>query len=213
MVCGVPRMCIRMIGTFRLAAPKNTSGSSRPAETSLIQSAPASSAAAATGQRVVSTERAIDVLRRIARIAGMMRSICSSAATRNAPGRVDSPPMSSISAPAAAISIAASAADSGSVKRPPSLKLSGVIFTTPITSGRRLASRSQESNSDGFKVRAPNDRHKKDGPGNYKECSLRRNAGDDGGDHLRGHLGEPAQIDGKPGMLRAAAPSDVYLSG
>src|SRR4029077_1649011 len=52
------------------------------------------------------------------------------------PGRVDSPPMSSNSAPARSISKACSIALCGSRNLPPSEKLSGVTFKTPISKVR-----------------------------------------------------------------------------
>ena len=52
------------------------------------------------------------------------------------PGRVDSPPTSRRSAPAATSARPWATAASGSRKRPPSEKESGVTFTTPMTAGR-----------------------------------------------------------------------------
>ena len=56
---------------------------------------------------------------------------------RVAPGRVDSPPTSTMSAPAAASANPRSIAASRSSQRPPSLNESGVTLSTPITTGRR----------------------------------------------------------------------------
>ena len=57
-------------------------------------------------------------------------------AMRAAPGRVDSPPISSRSAPSAIIRLAWVRAASRSANWPPSEKLSGVTLRIPITSGR-----------------------------------------------------------------------------
>ena len=56
--------------------------------------------------------------------------------TGSAPGRVDSPPMSTRAAPSASSRRAVSTATPGSTLSPPSEKLSGVTLTTPITDGR-----------------------------------------------------------------------------
>ena len=73
---------------------------SRSPETSLIISAPASMAARATSARRVSIEINPDGLASLSpRITGTTRSISSSGKTGSAPGRVDSPPMSSHFAP------------------------------------------------------------------------------------------------------------------
>src|SRR5260364_253996 len=66
--------------------------------TSLIKSAPASSAARMTSGLYVSTERGMPRLRST-RTAGITRPISSGADTGIAPGRVDSPPISIKSAP------------------------------------------------------------------------------------------------------------------
>jgi hypothetical protein len=57
-------------------------------------------------------------------------------ATGSDPGLVDSPPTSTSAAPSASIARATSAASRAEPNRPPSEKLSGVTFTTPITAGR-----------------------------------------------------------------------------
>src|SRR5207302_5389330 len=56
--------------------------------------------------------------------------------TGNDPGRVDSPPTSSRSAPCATRARPWATAASGSKKRPPSEKLSGVTLTMPMKIGR-----------------------------------------------------------------------------
>ena len=67
-----------------------------------------------------------------ASMTGRIRACSSAAATGVAPGRVDSPPTSMISAPSATIRRAWSSACSGSANSPPSEKLSGVTLTMPI---------------------------------------------------------------------------------
>ena len=56
------------------------------------------------------------------------------------PGRVDSPPTSTMSAPAAAMARPCAIASSSAAKSPPSEKLSGVTLRTPIRRGRSSAS-------------------------------------------------------------------------
>ena len=94
--------------------------------------APPSRAAAATDARVVSMDSTapagISAL-----TAPVMRASSSSSDTRLAPGRVDSAPMSMMSAPAAIISRPCCAALAGSNHRPPSEDESSVILSTPIT--------------------------------------------------------------------------------
>src|SRR5262249_9198602 len=59
--------------------------------------------------------------------------------TGEAPGRVDSPPTSRMSAPSPAILLAWATAASESKKRPPSLNESGVTLSTPRIAGRARA--------------------------------------------------------------------------
>ena len=67
---------------------------------------------------------------------GTTRRSSSSSETSAAPGRVDSPPTSTIVAPSASIRRPVAAASAGDAYAPPSEKLSGVTFTIPITAGR-----------------------------------------------------------------------------
>ena len=67
---------------------------------------------------------------------GSTRRNSSSADTLAEPGRVDSPPMSTIAAPSSTMRRAAAAETSGSRWTPPSENESGVTLTTPITDGR-----------------------------------------------------------------------------
>src|SRR6478752_1771773 len=130
---------------MRLAATHGTmSGSARPPETSLTMEAPASTAARATEARIVSTETTAPSA---ARAVTTGRS-SSSTDGRSAPGRVDSPPTSTMSAPAASTSRPCAMAASCSNHSPPSEKESGVTLTTPMTivrsrtPSREVASRS-----------------------------------------------------------------------
>ncbi len=138
-------MCIRISGTFAFAATSARRGSFRSAVTSFKISAPAASAARATADLLVSTEIGIRISRRRPSITGRIR--CSSSSTEIAadPGRVDSPPTSMMSAPAASIAMPRATAASRSRKLPPSEKLSGVTFSTPITSVARARAQSCET--------------------------------------------------------------------
>ena len=110
-----------------------SSGSPRSAVTSLTSSAPSSSARRATSLFAVSIDTGTPSSRSST---GTTRRSSSSSGTPSDPGRVDSPPMSTIAAPSAIIRRAAAAATSGSRWSPPSEKLSGVTLTIPITAGR-----------------------------------------------------------------------------
>ena len=122
-------------GTPAAAIVLAIAGSASPPLTSLTIRAPASSAASATAALDVSTLTATP-LPTSARIAGTTRRVSSSASTRSAPGRVDSPPTSTMSAPAAHIASPCPTAASKSAYRPPSLNESGVTLSTPITTHR-----------------------------------------------------------------------------
>ncbi len=97
--------------------------------------APASSAAAATSERIVSTDTGTPSAAS-ARITGTTLPSSSATSGRVAPGRVDSPPMSSRSAPSSRSDMAWATARSVVSYFPPSEKESGVTLTTPITTGR-----------------------------------------------------------------------------
>src|SRR5690348_11430952 len=111
------------------------SGSARPPLTSLTRLAPASSAAAATSARMVSTLTGTPSLASPV-ITGMTRRNSSSADIRWAPGRVDSPPTSTMSAPCAVSCRPRPIAASAPNHSPPSENESGVTFTTPMTRHR-----------------------------------------------------------------------------
>jgi len=105
-------------------------------ETSLMISAPALIAAPAISALRVSMEMGIFSIPRSPSNTGKMRASSVSADVPVDPGRVDSPPTSSRSAPSRSIAKACSTASWGSRNLPPSEKLSGVTFRTPITSVR-----------------------------------------------------------------------------
>ncbi|CAB4710326.1 unannotated protein [freshwater metagenome] len=71
-------------------------------------------------------------------ITGKTRDCSSSAETRAAPGRVDSPPISMMSTPSEIICNARLTANSVLLKRPPSAKESGVTLRIPMTIIRSL---------------------------------------------------------------------------
>src|ERR1035438_7377078 len=99
--------------------------------------APACNAARATAGFVVSTESGILTRDPSCSTTGITRCHSSVSPTGSAPGRVDSPPMSRISAPCATSSSACSTAFAGLKNFPPSEKESGVTLTTPMTSAGR----------------------------------------------------------------------------
>ena len=67
---------------------------------------------------------------------GATRRSSGFASTGSAPGRVDSPPMSKIAAPASARCLQCATAAPGSSASPASEKLSGVTLTMPMSRGR-----------------------------------------------------------------------------
>ncbi len=99
MVFGVPSMCIKTTGTPYSEATVARSASSRKAPTSLMIEAPASRARRATAALVVSMDIGIEIRLARASITGTTRRISSSTDTESENGRVDSPPISMISAP------------------------------------------------------------------------------------------------------------------
>ena len=109
-------------------------GSPRSAVTSLTSSAPSSRARRATSAFAVSIESGTSPPSRSS--TGTTRRSSSSQETPCEPGRVDSPPTSTIAAPSSTIRRAEAAAVSGSRLTPPSKNESGVTLTMPITEGR-----------------------------------------------------------------------------
>ena len=96
MVVGVPWRCMATHPTRCRAATGHSE-----ADTSLISEAPAPTAASATSSLVVSMETL--TWPASASITGITRRSSSSTGTGSAPGRVDSPPTSTISAPSSII--------------------------------------------------------------------------------------------------------------
>ena len=105
------------------------------AETSLMMCAPSWAARRITSALRVSIERRARLCLARACRTGNTRRHSSSRSTASEPGRVDSPPMSRMSAPSASSRSACSIAASAARKRPPSEKLSGVTLTMPMISG------------------------------------------------------------------------------
>ena len=125
-------MCISTMATFRFAASGNIFSSPRPAVTSLIMDAPASSATAATSDFEVSIEIGTSILARNSSTTGITRFNSSFSDTGSAPGRVDSPPTSIMSAPSCAIRIPRATAASVPKNSPASENESGVMLSTPM---------------------------------------------------------------------------------
>ena len=150
-------MCISTTGHPRWASSGSMPGSAAPPLTSFTSVAPASSAAAATSARDVSTEMgtcAVVSRRRSSATSGTTRRISSSAETGAAPGAVLAPPMSSTSAPSRASRSACAAAAGSAPSSPPSEKESGVALRMPIT---RVRSRQRQAplGSGVVRTRAP----------------------------------------------------------
>ena len=135
MLCGSPCICMRQAATLP-AATTSSAPVARSALTSLIMTAPACIAASITSGFEVSTEMGISLLAR-ACTTGITRRNSSAALTESLPGRVDSPPISSIPAPSSIKRAAWQIALSVKAYSPPSEKESGVTLTTPMMMGRR----------------------------------------------------------------------------
>ena len=139
MARGSPWACMSTTGSPLSAATRKARGSCPSAATSLMMRAPASAARRMTSALRVSMEMGTPTCLARAATTGMTRRTSSSAATGSAPGRVDSPPMSRISAPSASSCRLCATAAPGSSHRPPSEKLSGVTLTIPMRRGRSMA--------------------------------------------------------------------------
>ena len=113
------------------------SGSPSSPVTSLMISAPSSTARAATTAFDVSIDTGRPDSPTSRRTTSATRRSSSAAETGSENGLVLSPPTSSRSAPASVSARPWATAASTSACRPPSEKLSGVTLTIPITSGRR----------------------------------------------------------------------------
>src|SRR4249919_2159834 len=126
-------MCIRQRKAPESATTPASPGSPRRAVTSLTSSAPRARARRATSDFEVSIETGTSPASPSS--TGTTRRSSSSASTPSDPGRVDSPPTSTIAAPSAAMRRAEAIASAGSRLTPPSENESGVTLTTPITLG------------------------------------------------------------------------------
>ena len=96
-----PRQCMATYGTRSARRSRASAGRPVRPETSLTSIAPASTAASAVSARMVSM-LTLTPAATSARTTGRTRACSSSTGTRSAPGRVDSPPTSTMSAPSAA---------------------------------------------------------------------------------------------------------------
>ena len=133
-------MCIRHTGQPDSATTSTIASSKRRALTSLMIVAPAASARRATSAFIVSTEMGTPTLPASASITGSTRRSSSSAGTVSEPGRVDSPPMSTMEAPSRTSVRACSSAASAARNLPPSENESGVTLTTPMMAGNGRSS-------------------------------------------------------------------------
>ena len=112
-------MCMRIRPAPEEATSSPTRGSFCSEVTSLIRAAPRSSAASATSALDVSTEIGNGQLCRSASSTGTSRLSSSPESMPREPGRVDSAPMSRMSAPSATIFSARATAMEGSGNRLP----------------------------------------------------------------------------------------------
>ena len=140
MVPGSPRICIRQIGR-PVAAAAATAPVRPSARTSFSRPAPRAAAAVISSGELVSTDTITSSSAAMRSNSGSTLSISSATETGAAPGRVDSPPISRIAAPAPTISRARAMARSRSSRRdwyrlPPSANESGVVLMTPMMAGR-----------------------------------------------------------------------------
>ena len=102
-----------------------------------MSAAPAASARRATSAFVVSTEIGTPTRPASASTTGQdAAQLLVAPSTGSAPGRVDSPPMSTIAAPSRTRVRPCASASSAAKKRPPSENESGVTLTTPMMHGK-----------------------------------------------------------------------------
>ncbi|MNI61424.1 hypothetical protein D3C73_1166950 [compost metagenome] len=132
---GSPCMCISTTGTPVSAAASNAPSWRRP-KMSLIIPAPAATAARITSGLKVSMLIGTAVRAASCSMTGTTRRSSSSIDTGAAPGRVDSPPMSSRSAPSSTSFRPCATAASVVSWAPPSENESGVTLTIPMTRAR-----------------------------------------------------------------------------
>src|SRR5690554_1122902 len=136
-----PRQCIATKSTSRSATVRAMFGSASPPETSLMISTSSSAVAAAVAAFMVSTETRMP-RPTSSRTTGRMRRCSSPPPPGPPPGWAAPPPTSMMSAPAATSSTAWAIAASVRAKSPPSLKESGVTFSTPMMRGESAMSAS-----------------------------------------------------------------------
>ena len=134
MVFGCPCICIRHTGSPVSAAACSAPGSVSE-RISLMICAPALADWRITSALEVSTEIHTSKRWAMASTTGITRASSSSTLTSAAPGRVDSPPISMMVAPALIIRLACFTASISELWAPPSEKESGVTFRIPITWG------------------------------------------------------------------------------
>src|SRR5450759_2524487 len=127
-----PRECITTYGTPAVATSGAIAGSTTPPLTSFTIRAPTASAASATAARVVSMLTTAPAPAS-ARTTGSTRRRSSVSSTRAAPGRVDSPPTSTMSAPAASIARPWRTPGAVSWYVSPPENERGVTWSTPTT--------------------------------------------------------------------------------
>src|SRR4051794_29876046 len=133
------RLCIRITAQWRAANSVAMPGSRCRPHTSLAMDAPASSAQATTADFMLSMDTGMP-RETTSASTGCKRFNSSSAETGSvAPyGRVDSAPISMMSAPSAIMRRACASARSGATNWPPSENESGVTLRTPMTAGYGL---------------------------------------------------------------------------
>ena len=135
-------MCISTTNALARAATAGLRGSPDSAVMSLTMRAPAASAPSMTSAWRVSIETAAPASAS-SRTTFSTRRSSSCGETGLAPGRVDSPPTSMMSAPAPSSARPCWTARAGSMNAPPSEKLSGVTFNIPMITGRSSANPAQ----------------------------------------------------------------------
>src|SRR5438105_883379 len=126
-------LCIRTSAQRFRAARSAIVGERVKPQTSLRMVAPAATPASATSCLYVSIDSGTADSRASRRTTTSVRPISSAAVTGTCPGRVDSPPTSSMSAPSLTIRMPCVTAAAASAPRPSPLKESGVTLTMPIT--------------------------------------------------------------------------------
>ena len=128
------RLCMTTTADPVSATASAMPGSRCSPQTSLMRQAPSRAASRATAALLVSME--IGASRSAsASSTGTTRRSSSASETGRWPGRVDSPPTSTIAAPSAIIARARATAAAGSKWRPPSENESGVTLRMPMSWG------------------------------------------------------------------------------